>query len=260
MYYLTYHFNCCVLATYLLLWLYILWHWRVILPDFVIFSLQVPVSQLVGKYVLLYFSANWCPPCRAFLPRLIEFYREIKATDDDFEVVFISSDNEQTSFEEFFEGMPWLALPFGDLRKANLTRLFKVFGIPKLVVIGPSGKTVSTEARELIILHGAKAYPFTEERLKEIEAEVEEMAKDWPKKMTHALHEEHELVLTRRTIYTCDDCEEDGRVWSFNCEECDFVLHPNCALEEKKRVRNDDDRKGRRILEWICDGNVCFRP
>lgn len=221
---------------------------------------KVPVSQLVGKYVLLYFSANWCPPCRAFLPRLIEFYHEVKAKGDDFEVVFISSDNDQTSFEEFFEGMPWLALPFGDLRKAHLARLFKVFGIPKLVVIGPSGKTISTEARELIMLHGAKAYPFTEERLKEIEAELEEMAKDWPKKMAHALHEEHELVLTRRAIYTCDGCEEDGRVWCFNCEECDFDLHPNCALEEKKGPENDEDLEGKSPSEeWICDGNVCFR-
>lgn len=215
----------------------------------------------MGKYVLLYFSANWCPPCRAFLPRLIEFYHEVKAKDDDFEVVFISSDNDQTSFEEFFEGMPWLAFPFGDLRKAHLARLFKVFGIPKLVVIGPSGKTISTEARELIMLHGAKAYPFTEERLKEIEAELEEMAKDWPKKMAHALHDEHELVLTRRKIYTCDGCEEDGRAWSFNCEECAFDLHPNCALEEKKGTGNDDDPEGKRTSEeWICDGNVCFRP
>lgn len=223
---------------------------------------KVPVSQLVGKYVLVYFSANWCPPCRAFLPKLVEFYHQIKAKHDDVEMVFISSDKDQTSFEEFFDGMPWLALPFGDHRNAHLTRLFKIFGIPKLVVIGPNGKTISTEARELIMLHGEKAYPFTEERLKEVEYELEEMAKDWPKKVTLALHEEHELVLTRRTIYKCDGCEEDGRVWSFNCEECNFDLHPNCALKDEKQTGNgNDDLKGKRISkdEWICDGNVCFR-
>lgn len=56
---------------------------------------KIPVSDLVGKNVLLYFSAHWCPPCRAFLPKLIEAYDKIKADDDALEVVFISSDRDQ---------------------------------------------------------------------------------------------------------------------------------------------------------------------
>ena len=37
-----------------------------------------PVSEtrLQGKFVLLYFSAGWCPPCRAFSPQLSEFRKE----------------------------------------------------------------------------------------------------------------------------------------------------------------------------------------
>ncbi|KAJ8547641.1 hypothetical protein K7X08_011227 [Anisodus acutangulus] len=103
--------------------------------------------------------------------------------------------------------MPWLALPFGDGRKASLSRLFKVQGIPTLVAIGPSGKTVTTEARNLIMCHGAEAFPFTEERMEEIEAEI--MAKGWPEKLKHKLHE-HELLLTKRLAYMCDECNESG--------------------------------------------------
>uniref|UniRef100_A0A5B6YMS9 protein-disulfide reductase n=1 Tax=Davidia involucrata TaxID=16924 RepID=A0A5B6YMS9_DAVIN len=223
-------------------------------------GVKIPVSDLVGKNILLYFSAHWCPPCRAFLPKLIEAYHKIKAKDDAFEVIFFSSDRDQTSFDEFFSGMPWLALPFGDKRKASLQRTFKVSGIPMLVAIGPTGRTVTTEARDLIIYHGADAYPFTEEHLKEIEAQYEEMAKGWPEKLKHTLHEDHELELTRRPIYTCDGCNEMGQVWSFNCGECDFDLHPKCALEEDKGTKDEVEEAENTKDGWICDGDVCFKP
>nr|GFC60313.1 probable nucleoredoxin 1 [Tanacetum cinerariifolium] len=58
------------------------------------------------------------------------------------------------------------------------------------------GKTITTEARGLIMLHGAEAFPFTDERMAELEAKFAEMAKDWPNKVKHDLHPEHELVLT----------------------------------------------------------------
>ncbi|KAL9270546.1 putative nucleoredoxin 1 [Drosera capensis] len=218
---------------------------------------KVSVSSLVGKSILLYFSAHWCPPCRAFLPKLIEAYHKIKEKVDVFEVIFISSDQDQAAFDEFFATMPWLALPFGDQRKQSLVRVFKVKGIPKLVAVSPTGKTVSTEARELITKHGSEAYPFTEERLKEIEAGYEEMAKGWPQKLKHDLHPEHELLLTRESVvYTCDGCEEDGYTWSFGCEECNFQLHPKCALQEETGSKDDE---GVAKAGWICDGDVCVR-
>ncbi|KAF7124237.1 hypothetical protein RHSIM_Rhsim12G0116900 [Rhododendron simsii] len=138
---------------------------------------KVAISDLVGKNILLYFSAHWCPPCRAFTPKLVETYHQIKAKDDAFELIFISSDRDQTSFDEYYSEMPWLALPFEDERKEYLDRTFKVQGIPTLVAIGPTGRTVTTEARKLVMFHGSDAYPFTEARLKEIEeAENEEIA------------------------------------------------------------------------------------
>ncbi|KAI8528277.1 hypothetical protein RHMOL_Rhmol12G0137400 [Rhododendron molle] len=216
----------------------------------------VPISDLVGKNILLYFSAHWCPPCRAFLPKLVETYHQIKAKDDAFELIFISSDRDQTSFEEYFSEMPWLAFPFGDERKEYLDRIFKVQGIPMLVAIGPTGRTVSTEARERVMYHGANAYPFTEARLKEIEAENEEMAKGWPKKV------KHELELIRRQEYMCDGCEEEGIVWFFYCEEWEFDLHPKCALEENKatKVEKEDDMEETKSKEgWVCDGDVCHK-
>ncbi|CAK9313923.1 unnamed protein product [Citrullus colocynthis] len=138
--------------------------------------------------------------------------------------------------------MPWLALPFGDERKKFLNRRFKVEGIPTLIALNRNGHTVSTDARELITSHGAHAYPFTEECLKQLEERLEEEAKGWPEKLKHKLHEEHELVRTHRATYCCDA--------RFYCEECDFDLHPKCAL--KKDEGAEEQKEG-----WICEGDLC---
>ena len=49
----------------------------------------VSLDHLKGKIVGIYFSAHWCPPCRAFTPKLVEFRDKNSAR---FELVFVSSD------------------------------------------------------------------------------------------------------------------------------------------------------------------------
>ena len=79
---------------------------------------MVDVADLMteGKQVGLYFSAHWCPPCRAFTPKLAKWYSDIKATEMGryLEIVFISSDREEASFNTYYSEMPWLAIPFKD--------------------------------------------------------------------------------------------------------------------------------------------------
>ncbi|KAL6351455.1 hypothetical protein AAG906_040809 [Vitis piasezkii] len=181
---------------------------------------QIPVSDLVGKHPPIFLS-TLVPPCRSFLPKLIEAYQKIKAKDEAFEVIFISSDRDQSSFDEFFSGL--------------LSRTFKVYGIPSLIAIGPTGRTVTTEARSLVMIHGADAYPFTDERVKEIQAQYEEMPKGWPES------------------YICDRCDDEGHLWSFYCAKCDFDLHPKCALEEDQGSK-DDEEKASPGEGWKCDG------
>lgn len=31
-----------------------------------------------AKVVLVYFSAEWCPPCKSFTPKLKDFYEHVK--------------------------------------------------------------------------------------------------------------------------------------------------------------------------------------
>ena len=50
-------------------------------------------SSLEGKKVVaFYFSAHWCPPCRAFTPILKDAYEEYLKESCDIEIVFVSSD------------------------------------------------------------------------------------------------------------------------------------------------------------------------
>ncbi|KAL5723840.1 protein-disulfide reductase [Ranunculus cassubicifolius] len=227
-------------------------------------SILVQVSELVGENILLYFSAKWCAPCRAFLPKLINAYHEIKAKDGAFEVIFISSDQDESSFQEFFSEMPWLALPFGDNRMAFLKKTFKIRSIPSLIAIGANGKTVTDDYKSLLVTYGANAYPFTRERVKELEEEIEKTAEGWPQKVKFALHVEHELVLSLRVDYTCDACNELGGGWSYYCEECDYDLHPMCALHPEKNTKAEETNLGdasdeRSLKGWVCEGGVCTK-
>jgi nucleoredoxin len=68
--------------------------------------------DLSGKVVAVYFSAHWCPPCRAFTPTLIKAYQDAKAAGTPFELVFVSSDEDQEGFDEYTKDMPWPAVKF----------------------------------------------------------------------------------------------------------------------------------------------------
>lgn len=63
--------------------------------------------------MIIDFSAHWCPPCRRFTPKLADAYKNV--SDDmkkNFDIVFISLDEQQSEFDEYFKEMPWKALPY----------------------------------------------------------------------------------------------------------------------------------------------------
>jgi nucleoredoxin len=98
----------------------------------------------------LYFSAHWCPPCKAFTPKLCEKYTQLKEAGKKVELVFVSSDRNEKAFSEYHSSMNFLALPF-DRRdeKGELSSMFGVSGIPTLVFVdAKTGKLITTEGRE----------------------------------------------------------------------------------------------------------------
>ena len=130
--------------------------------------------------VAIYFSASWCPPCRAFSPKLSEAYADYKKRPDgdDLELVFVSSDSDVDSFNAYHKKMTFPALPFDrrDL-KASLSDKFDVRGIPTLVVIDSQGNQIhkddeGVDLRSLVMQHGGAAFPFSKERLSKLEDEA----------------------------------------------------------------------------------------
>lgn len=100
----------------------------------------------------MYFSGHWCGPCRGFTPKLAESYNTIAKEDKKpFEIVFVSSDRDQAAFDEYRNEQPWLALPYSNRKAKNeLSKKFKVSGIPSFVILDPEGNTVTTDGRSAI--------------------------------------------------------------------------------------------------------------
>jgi len=112
------------------------------------------------EIVALYFSAHWCPPCRAFTPVLIRVYDAIKQQHPDFEIIFVSSDQDESSFKNYYATHPWTAIPYSarDV-KDKLSRQFGISGIPSLIVLdAKTGKTIDTNGRATVMQHKEKAY------------------------------------------------------------------------------------------------------
>ena len=110
-------------------------------------------------FVLLYFSAAWCPPCQKFSPLLKEFYKACKDDPEiSLEIIYVSSDRDLAEFEAYYGKMPWLALE-SQHHKTILSRKCHVAGIPSLVVLDGQGRFVTDQARNEVA--AAKGNPST---------------------------------------------------------------------------------------------------
>merc|ERR1712137_10783 len=107
-------------------------------------------TLLQGKgAIALYFSAHWCPQCQDFTPMMSGWYSEsLKAKG--LEVVFVSSDKNQEAYDEYYENMPWLALPFDSDKKQSLDKKFKVQGIPTIILLDSEGGVLNKNGRGVI--------------------------------------------------------------------------------------------------------------
>jgi nucleoredoxin len=119
-----------------------------------------PVSNNLSsvKIIGIYFSAHWCGPCRGFTPVLAGFYNKVNENEKVFEVVFVSSDSEEESYQNYLSEMPWVALPLNNYEGDQLKNKFQVKGIPRLVILSPNGEKIEDNGRESVTVQGVQAF------------------------------------------------------------------------------------------------------
>jgi nucleoredoxin len=109
------------------------------------------------KVIGVYFSADWCNPCRQFTPELVNFYNKMntrRGQKDQFEIVWVSRCRDVNSYGQYFTHMgDWYALPPEEAMGARgtmLSDLYKVKGIPTLVLLDELGSVITTDGRNKI--------------------------------------------------------------------------------------------------------------
>ena len=67
-----------------------------------------------------------CPPGIDFTFQLVEIYNNLRKDNKEFEIIYVSSDENKEDWKAYSALMPWISLPYEDARTENLQTLFQV--------------------------------------------------------------------------------------------------------------------------------------
>jgi thiol-disulfide isomerase/thioredoxin len=107
-------------------------------------------AALRGKYVLVKFTASWCPPCKREIPGMKTAYE--KYHDKGFEIVsiYVWDNLEATKKIIDDEKLSWLFISEELTEKSGLQpqgKKFAIRGVPTMFLVDKNGKIILTEAR-----------------------------------------------------------------------------------------------------------------
>lgn len=97
------------------------------------------------RYLAIYFSATWCPPCRQFTPELVSWYKRKKSSLENFDIIFVSRDRAPQDMEKYMKDdkMDWPALDYATASDRHPLSKYSGRGIPCLVLLDEKGQVLS---------------------------------------------------------------------------------------------------------------------
>ena len=113
---------------------------------------KADLADLNGKIIAIYFSASWCPPCRAFSPLLVDLADRLQAEGKPFALVLVGRDQTKQKALDYMKShhmTGFLVPPEADANK-SLCTLYRVSGIPYLVIVDSDGNTIDSSARATV--------------------------------------------------------------------------------------------------------------
>ncbi|UTE77284.1 redoxin domain-containing protein [Rossellomorea sp. KS-H15a] len=112
-------------------------------PDFTLTTLdgeEVKLSDYQGKKVILNFWATWCPPCKAEMPHMEQYY-EKNAKKESVEILAVnltSQDDGEKAVQQFVDGYE-LTFPILMDEKGDIGDEYRAFTIPTTYMIDTNG-------------------------------------------------------------------------------------------------------------------------
>lgn len=228
---------------------------------------ELKIAELSeAKIVGIYFTAHWCPPCRTFTPKLISLYKNQNASQKVMEIVFVSYDRDSDTMNNYFEEMPWAAVPYSEKSlRESLGQKYGVTGIPALVVFSSNGTLISSDGRTDVYSKNAEVVEYwikksespnagqAEEVIPDSEVEVANIPRDPIEGLV--CDKNHNLIwhgdvgkfysenLGSPNIF-CDYCRVTLKRSSWHCRQCHFDLCKDCKdwVVESKKLNNPNLR------------------
>jgi thiol-disulfide isomerase/thioredoxin len=110
-------------------------------------GVNLKLSSLRGKIVLIDFWASWCGPCRAEFPNVKRIYAKYR--DKGFEIYGVSLDKDAPSWNNSISslGLTWKHVSDLKYWSAAPAKTYKVTGIPYTVLVGKDGKILAKNLR-----------------------------------------------------------------------------------------------------------------
>ena len=104
-------------------------------------TVNMHLSDLKGKVVLLNFFATWCPPCKKELPKITEEIWNKHKDNEQFELMIVGRGHNQTDLRKFIEKNNY-SLPFYADKDKKIFGSFAKDIIPRSYIINKNGLVV----------------------------------------------------------------------------------------------------------------------